>query len=367
MRIELVRRPQHSILFSALSPFIALALTLVFGAILFALLGKNPAATMYVFFIEPLTQMWSLHELALKAAPLIMIGVGLSVCYLSNNWNIGAEGQFTIGAIAGSILPVVYPQFQNAFTLPLMLLMGMAGGALYAAIPAFLKVKFNTNEILTSLMLVYVAGLFLDWMVRGPWRDPQGHGFPQTIQFSDAATLPEIFPQSGNANWGIVIAIAAALVLWFVLGRTLKGFEVKVIGESPRAGRFAGFSAARMVFFSFIISGALAGLAGICEVAGNVNQLQPVISPGYGFTAIIVAFLGRLNPLGIVAAGLVLGLSYLGGEAAQVALGVSDKAARVFQGMLLFFVLASDTLILYQIRLVRSRKAAGEGAVAGHA
>jgi len=367
MRIELVRRPQHSVLFSVLSPFIALVLTLIFGAILFALLGKNPAATMYVFFIEPLTQVWSLHELALKAAPLIMIAVGLSVCYLSNNWNIGAEGQFTIGAITGSILPVMYPEFQNAFTLPLMLLMGMAGGALYAAIPAFLKVRFNTNEILTSLMLVYVAGLFLDWMVRGPWRDPQGHGFPQTIQFSDAATLPEIFPQSGNANWGIVIAIAAALILWFVLGRTLKGFEVKVIGQSPRAGRFAGFSAARMVFFSFIISGALAGLAGICEVAGNVNQLQPVISPGYGFTAIIVAFLGRLNPLGIVAAGLVLGLSYLGGEAAQVALGVSDKAARVFQGMLLFFVLASDTLILYQIRLVRSRKAAGEGAVASHA
>jgi len=367
MRIELVRRQQHSVLFSALSPFIALALTLIFGAILFAILGKNPATTMYVFFIEPLTQVWSIHELALKAAPLIMIGVGLAVCYLSNNWNIGAEGQFTIGAIAGSILPVMYPEFQNAFTLPLMLLMGMVGGALYAAIPAFLKVRFNTNEILTSLMLVYVAGLFLDWIVRGPWRDPHGHGFPQTIQFSDAATLPDLFPESGNANWGIVIAVIAALILWFVLGRTLKGFEVKVIGESPRAGRFAGFSAGRMVFFSFIVSGALAGLAGICEVAGNVNQLQPVISPGYGFTAIIVAFLGRLNPIGIIIAGLVLGLSYLGGEAAQVALGVSDKAARVFQGMLLFFVLASDTLILYRIRFVRSRKRAGREAVAGHA
>jgi simple sugar transport system permease protein len=367
MRIELVRRPQHSVLFSVLSPFIALALTLIFGAILFAILGKNPATTMYVFFIEPLTQLWSIHELALKAAPLIMIAAGLAVCYLSNNWNIGAEGQFTIGAIAGSILPVMYPQFQNAFTLPLMLLMGMAGGALYGAIPAFLKVRFNTNEILTSLMLVYVAGLFLDWVVRGPWRDPHGHGFPQTIQFSDAATLPDLFPESGNANWGIVIAILAALILWFVLGRTLKGFEVKVIGESPRAGRFAGFSTGRMVFFSFIVSGALAGLAGICEVAGNVNQLQPVISPGYGFTAIIVAFLGRLNPLGIIIAGLVLGLSYLGGEAAQVAIGVSDKAARVFQGMLLFFVLASDTLILYQIRLVRSRERASGKAVAGHA
>jgi simple sugar transport system permease protein len=204
-------------------------------------------------------------------------------------------------------------------------------------------------------------------MVRGPWRDPKGFNFPQTIQFSDAATLPELFPDSGRANWGFVFALVAAVLLWFVLGRTLKGFEVKVIGQSPRAGRFAGFSAARMVFFSFLVSGALAGLAGISEVSGAIGQLRPVISPGYGFTAIIVAFLGRLNPLGIVAAGLVLGLSYLGGEAAQVALGMTDKAARVFQGMLLFFVLASDTLILYRIRIAWRHKAAAGEVAHGHA
>lgn len=360
MRIELEKRPQHSVLFSVLSPFIALALTLAFGAVLFALLGKNPVTALYVYFISPLTEVWQLHELAVKAAPLILIGVGLSVCYRSNNWNIGAEGQFIAGALAGSILPVMLPDFQNWTVLPLMLIMGMIGGALYAAIPALLKVRFNTNEILTSLMLVYVAQLFLDWMVRGPWRDPQGHGFPQTIQFSDAATLPMLSPQSGNATWDIVFALVAAVVVWFFMARTVKGFEVKVIGQSPRAGRFAGFSNARMVFFAFLVSGALAGLAGISEVAGAINQLQPVISPGYGFTAIIVAFLGRLNPLGIVASGFVLALSYLGGEAAQTAIGVSDKTARVFQGALLFFVLASDTLIYYRIRFVTARKAARE-------
>ena len=363
MRIELVKRPQRSALFGAISPLIALALTIVAGAVLFSLLGKNPGTALYYYFIDPLRETWSLHELAIKAAPLILIAVGLSICYLSNNWNIGAEGQFILGAIAGSILPVMFPQFQNALVLPLMLLMGIIGGAAYAAIPALLKARFNTNEILTSLMLVYVAQLFLDWLVRGPWRNPEGFNFPETRTFHQFAVLPEILPASGRANLGFVFAILAAIAVWFMLTRTLKGFEVKVIGQSPRAGRFAGFSQSRMIFFAFLLSGALAGLAGISEVSGAIGQLRPTISPGYGFTAIIVAFLGRLNPLGIVAAGLILALTYLGGEAAQISVGLSDKVVRAFQGMILFFVLACDTLILYRIRIVRPQAAAaGEAA-----
>lgn len=352
MRLELVKRPQRSILFSALSPFIAFALTVIAGAILFALLSINPLTAFYTYFISPITEVWQLHELAIKAAPLILIAVGLSVCFRSNIWNIGAEGQFVFGAIFGSIIPVLYPEMQGPFVLPLMLLMGMAGGAAYAAIPAFLKTRFNTNEILTSLMLVYVAQLFLDWLVRGPWRDPKGFNFPQTVQFNPSAVLPELMPMSGRANLGFVFALVAAVLVWILMSRMLKGFEIRVLGSSPRAGRFAGFSFNRLVFFAFMLSGALAGLAGISEVSGAIGQLQPSISPGYGFTAIIVAFLGRLNPLGIVAAGLVLGLTYLGGEAAQSVLGISDKVARVFQGMLLFFVLGCDTLIHYRIRLV---------------
>ena len=361
MRIELVKRPERSALFAALSPFIALALTLVAGAIMFSLLGKNPVEALYYYFVDPLREVWSLHELAVKAAPLILIAVGLSICYLSNNWNIGAEGQFIIGAITGSILPVMFPEFQSWIVLPLMLLMGILGGAAYAAIPAFLKVRFNTNEILTSLMLVYVAQLFLDWMVRGPWRNPEGLNFPETRNFNPSAVLPEIWSASGRAHWGFVFAIVAAVALWFVLTRTLRGFEIMVLGQSPRAGRFAGFSSSRMVFFAFLLSGGLAGLAGISEVAGAIGQLRPTISPGYGFAAIIVAFLGRLNPLGIIAAGLVLALSYLGGEAAQISIGVSDKVVRAFQGILLFFVLACDTLLLYRVRFVRTTAAkAGE-------
>jgi simple sugar transport system permease protein len=352
MRLELVKRPQRSMLFSMLSPFIAFALTMAAGAILFALLGVNPFTAFHIYFIEPVSQVWQLHELAIKAAPLILIAVGLSVCYKANIWNIGAEGQFILGGIVGSIIPVMFPTFESPIVLPLMLLLGMAGGAAYAAIPAFLKTRFGTNEILTSLMLVYVAQLLLDWMVRGPWRDPQGHGFPQTVQFNNSAILPELMPMSGRANWGFVFALLAAVLIWILMSRMLKGFEVRVLGSSPRAGRFAGFGINRMVFFAFLLSGALAGLAGISEVSGAINQLQPVISPGYGFTAIIVAFLGRLNPLGIVAAGLVLALTYLGGEAVQSALGISDKVARIFQGMLLFFVLGCDTLIHYRIRLI---------------
>ncbi|OJF91099.1 ABC transporter permease [Pararhizobium antarcticum] len=364
MRIELEKRPKISTLFSILSPFIALILTIIAGAIMFMLLGKNPLDALYSFFVEPLLEVWSLHELAIKAAPLILIAVGLSVCYRSNNWNIGAEGQFIMGAIAGSILPVVFYEWHSPLVLPLMLLMGMLGGALYAGIPAFLKAHLNTNEILTSLMLVYVAQLFLDWLVRGPWRNPDGMNFPETRTFAAEAILPELL-SSGRTHWGFVFAILAAILVWFMMRYTLKGLEISVLGQSERAGRFAGFSSRKMIWFSMMLSGACAGLAGIAEVSGAIQQLRPVISPGYGFTAIIVAFLGRLNPLGIIAAGLVLALTYLGGEAAQLSIGVSEKVTRVFQGLLLFFVLSCDTLIHYKIRVIWS-KLGGTAVDGGH-
>jgi len=356
MRIQLVRRPQHSALMAAVSPLIALVLTALLGAILFWALGKPPGAALYAYFIEPLTEIWSLHELAIKATPLIIIAVGLSVAYLSNNWNIGAEGQFIMGGIAGSLVPILLPQFQSVLTLPLMMVLGVLGGMAWGAIPAVLKARFNANEILTSLMLVYVAQLFLDWLARGWLRDPNGYAFPGSIRFSPAATLPEIMPSQGGAHSGLLFALVAAVALWLVMGRTLKGFEVKVLGASPRAGRFAGFSTRKMTMFAFLVSGGLAGLAGIAEVSGAIGQLRETISPGYGFTAIIVAFLGRLNPIGAIVAGFVLALTYLGGEAAQMSLEISDKIARVFQGMLLFLVLACDTLIYYRVRFLGSRE-----------
>jgi ABC-type uncharacterized transport system permease subunit len=357
MRLELVKRPQASRKMSVISPLIAVGLTVIFAGVAFAFQGHAPSTGVYYFFIEPLVEGWSREELVVKATPLILIAVGLSVAFLSNNWNIGAEGQFTIGAIAGSILPIMAPGFENYATLPLMLVMGAAGGALFAMIPALLKVRFGTNEILTSLMLVYASTLFLDWIVRSVWRDPMAFGFPNTISFSELATLPMI--GTGRLNVSAIIALVVVILLAIVLSRTLKGFEIRVIGESPRAGAFAGFSAKRMTIFAFAVSGALAGLAGIMEVASMIGKLQPAISPGYGFTAIIVAFLGRLNPIGIFIAGFVVALSYLGGEAIQTSLQVSSKMAQVLQGVLLLSVLACDTLILYRIRLVRSHAQAG--------
>jgi simple sugar transport system permease protein len=359
MRIELEKRPQASKLYGLLSPLLALVLTLIAGVIMFVLLGKDPFEALSAFFVEPLLEVWSLHELAIKAAPLILIAVGLSVCYRSNNWNIGAEGQFTMGAITGSILPIVFYDWHSPLVLPLMLVMGAIGGAMFAAIPALLKAHFNTNEILTSLMLVYIAQLFLDWLVRGAWRDPAGMNFPVSRDYMPDAVLPAIWEESGRAHWAFVFAIVAALLVWFMMKYTLRGFEIVVLGQSERAGRFAGFSSKKMIWFSFLFSGALAGLAGISEVSGSIGHLQPAISPGYGFTAIIVAFLGRLNPLGIIASGLVLALTYLGGEAAQLSIGVSDKVTRVFQGLLLFFVLSCDTLIAYKIRIIWSRVRGG--------
>lgn len=352
MRLELVRRSDPSRLMALLSPLVAVALTVATTFVVLAFYGADPLRGLFIYFVAPLTEGWSREELVVKATPLILIAVGLAIGYLSNNWNIGAEGQFTVGAITGSMLPVLLPEFQNFATLPLMLVMGALGGAAYAMIPALLKTRFGTNEILTSLMLVYVALLFLDWAVRGPWRDPRAYGFPNTIGFSDAAMIP--FIGSGRLNASSIVALIVVLVLAVVFARTLKGFEIRVLGESPRAGAFAGFSAKRMTIFAFAVSGGLAGLAGIMEVASVIGKLQPVISPGYGFTAIIVAFLGRLNPIGILIAGFVIALSYLGGEAIQSGLQVSSKMAQVLQGTLLFYVLACDSFILYKLRLVLS-------------
>ena len=352
MHLVLERRAERSVLVALASPLIAIALTLATMAILFALLGKNPVTALAVYFVEPLTDAYTLQEIAVKATPLVMIAVGLSLCYLANVWNIGAEGQFIIGAVAGSWLAVrTQGTDAGAWVLPCMLMLGALGGALYAMIPAICRVRFGANEILVSLMLVYVADLLMDYLVRGPWRDPHGLNFPTTAEFDPVATVPALI-EGSRLHAGAILALIVVLLAAGLLGRTLKGFEIRVVGAAPKAAAFAGFDARRLVLFCFAVSGALAGLAGIIEVAGPIGHLQPGISPGYGFTAIIVAFLGRLNPLGVLVAGLFLALTVIGGEGAQIALKVPLDLTKVFQGILLFYVLACDSLILHRIRLV---------------
>lgn len=332
------------------TPPLAVAMTIVAGAALFAALGFDPLASLHAFFIEPLSSTRGLGELIVKATPLVTIAVGLAIGFRAGVWNIGAEGQLTLGAICGGGVALAFHGEGGPWLLPLMIIAGGAGGALWAAIPAFLRTRFNANEILVSLMLTYVAGLLLSFLVHGPYRDPDGFAFPESRLFDEWALYPTLIPGT-RVHLGALFALVAVAAGWLLVKRSFIGFQIKVIGLTPAAASYAGFSQNRIVWITLMLSGGLAGLAGLGEVAGPIGQITPAISPGYGFTAIIVAFLGRLNPVGILFAGLMVALSFIGGESAQIALGLPKAVTGVFQGMLLFFLLASDVLIRYRVRL----------------
>ncbi|MGU3537308.1 ABC transporter permease [Methylobacterium sp. A54F] len=353
MRLDLTPRPRRSAVMEALSPLLAFGAAVLVGGVAVAAYGVSPAAAFATYFLTPLSEAWSLADIAQKAAPLALIATGLAFCYRAGLWNIGAEGQFVVGGLAGGWIGVATHGATGAtfWVLPLMLATGTLAGLAYAMIPALLRVRLGVSEILTSLMLVYVAELLLDYMARGPLRDPAGYNFPQSVTFDEAARLPYLM-EGDTLHAGTLIGLAAVVLATFVLARTLFGFEVRVVGASPRAARFAGFSDARLTLAAFAISGGAAGLAGIAEVAGRIGQLQPTISPGYGFTAIIVAFLGRLSPPGILAASAVIALTSIGGEAAQIDLKLPLDLTRAFQGLLLALVLGADVLARYRVRLV---------------
>jgi general nucleoside transport system permease protein len=338
------------------SPVLALLLTAAISGAIFAFMGRPPFLTVYTFLISPLLATGGIEALAVKSAPLIMMGVGLSLAYRANVWNIGTEGQFTLGAIAAGTIALSFPEAPAALLFPGLIVAEVAGGVAYALIVAWLRTRFNANEILTSLMLAYIGQYLLVYLVTGPLRDPDGFGFPQTALFSDAAAGPRLV-ESTNLHFGIVLAPIVAALAFVVLTRTTFGFQLRVLGQAPRAAKFAGFSEDRLIWLAMAISGGLAGLAGMFEVTGTQGQLSTNISPGYGFTAIIVAFLGRLNPAGVVPAGLLLALTYLGGDAAQINLGLSNSITGIFQGILLFCLLGSDVLILNRL-VWRRRKVA---------
>jgi simple sugar transport system permease protein len=338
-----------------LSPVLAAALSAAAMFVLFALLGRNPAQAIAILFASPLSSTDNLSELALKATPLLLCAIGIAIGVRAQVWNIGAEGQFTMGAIAGGGVALALGGGDHAYVLPLMLVAGIAGGAAWAGIPALLKTRFNAHEILTTLMLTYVAIQFLSYLVHGPWQDPQGFSFPQTRQFADDATMPLLVPGT-RLHAGALAALATVPLAWLLLGRTLMGFQLRVVGLAPAAARYAGFSDSRAVWFCLLVSGGLAGLAGIFEVAGPVGQLTQSISPGYGFAAIIVAFLGRLNPIGILLASLLMALLYLGGEQLQVSMQVPTAVTGVVQGMLLFFLLGCDVLIHFRVAVSPARQ-----------
>jgi ABC-type uncharacterized transport system permease subunit len=349
MGIRLEPRPEPSRLMGWLSPLFAAAATLVVGFVLFGLLGKNPFTAFYVFFVKPIENLYGVGELLLKASPLMLCAVGLAAGYRANVWNIGAEGQLTLGAICGGGVALALQDSGSFWVLPLMLVAGALGGMLWAAIPAWLKTRFNANEILVSLMLVYVATLTLALLVNGVWRDPEGFNFPQSKMFVDVSLLPNLLPGT-RLNVGFLLALAVVAAAWVFMRKSLIGFQMRVAGLAPAAANYAGISSRRTVWLGMLIGGATAGLAGIGEAAGPIGQLLPVISPGYGFAAIIVAFVGRLHPFGILLSSLLMSLLYLGGEAAQINLSLPSAVTGLFQGTLLFFLLAADVFINFRLR-----------------
>ena len=347
--LRLEARPQLSRFWSYGSPLLALLVTVLIGVLLFALLGKDPLKGLLVFFWEPIKSGYALGELMVKATPLLIIALGLAVCFRSNVWNIGAEGQFVFGALAAGGVALVADKGTGPWIVPVILLAGVMGGMVWAGIVALLRDRFNANEILVSLMLVYVAILLLGYMVNGPWKDPLGYNFPQSKTFEAVTQVPRMFKGS-RVSIGLLIALAGVAALWVFLFRTRAGFAQQVGGLAPAAARYAGFSARRAVWIALLVSGGAAGLAGALEVAGPIGQLTPYVPAGYGFAAIIVAFVGRLHPVGMVFSAILMSMFYIGGELAQSRLGLPKSLTGVFQGLLLFTLLACDTLIAYRIR-----------------
>jgi simple sugar transport system permease protein len=341
------------------APLIAAAAMLATSFLIFGFLGKDPMHALYVFFVQPLGSLYGWGELALKATPLALCGLGLALGFSANVWNIGAEGQLTLGAVCGGGVALYWGEALGAWALPIILLTGIAGGAAWAAIPAYLRTRFNASEILVSLMLVYIAQLLLAYLLHGIWRDPAGFNFPQSRTFDDRILLPLLY-QGQRANLAFPLMLTLAVASWVFSTRLFAAYRMRVGGLAPAAAAYAGFSERRNVWLALLIGGGAAGLAGVCEVVGPIGRLQTGISPGYGFAAIIVAFVGRLHPAGIVLAALLMSLLYLGGESVQLELQLPAAVTGLFQGMLLFYLLAADLFVDFRLRHVPFARPAHE-------
>ena len=347
--LKLEPRPETSRFWTAASPILALLITIVIGVILFAALGKDPVRGLQVFFWEPIKSSYALGELMVKATPLLIIALGLAVCFRSNVWNIGAEGQFVLGAVCAGGVALLADKDTGRWIFVAVIVAGILGGMAWAGLTALLRDKFNANEILVSLMLVYVADMVLSYLVFGPWKDPAGYNFPQSKSFEAVTRIPKLM-EGSRVSIGLLLGLVGAVGLWVFLFRTRAGFAQQVGGLAPAAARYAGFSSRRALWTALLASGGAAGLAGALEVAGPIGQLTPYVPAGYGFAAIIVAFVGRLHPLGIVFSAILMSMFYIGGELAQSRMGLPKSITGVFQGLLLFSLLACDTLMLYRVK-----------------
>jgi simple sugar transport system permease protein len=356
---RLERRPAPSKLMRVTAPLIAAVAMVITGAIVFSALGQRPGEALYLFFIDPISSTYGIGELLVKATPLLLCALGLALGFRANVWNIGAEGQLTLGAIVGGGVTLFWGEALGVFAIPAILIAGALGGMAWAAIPAWLRTRFHTSEILVSLMLVYIAQFLLVYLLHGSWRDPEGFNYPQSKVFPDNTALPAL-AEGVRANIAFIIALVLAALSWVFSSKTFAGYRMLVAGLAPSGAAYAGFSDKRNIWLALLLGGGAAGLAGICEVAGPIGRLQLSISPGYGFAAIIVAFVGRLHPVGIVLSSLLMSLLYLGGESVQLSLQLPSAVTGLFQGTLLFYLLAADLFVGFRLRLARQPSPAAE-------
>ena len=347
--LKLEARPQPSAAWSFGSPVLALMITVMMGTLMFMALGKDPIKGLEMFFWLPIKSGYAIGELLVKATPLLIIALGLAVCFRSNVWNIGAEGQYVMGAIFAGGVALLADKSTGGWIVVPIILAGVIGGMVWASITAVLRDRFNANEILVSLMLVYVAVQLLSFVVGGPWKDPNGFNFPQSKTFEATTRIPRLF-EGSRLSIGVLLAVIGVVGMWIFLFRTRAGFAQQVGGLAPAAARYAGFSSRKALWTALMISGGAAGLAGALEVAGPIGQLTPYVPAGYGFAAIIVAFVGRLHPVGMVFSAILMSMFYIGGEMAQSRLGLTKSLTGVFQGLLLFSLLACDTLVNYRLK-----------------
>lgn len=353
MRIQFEKRTDQNKFLNFLIPLISFLLALLFNALILILFGIDPLQAYAVMVKGSLGSTYAITETLVKAIPLMLTGLGVSIAFHMHFWNIGAEGQLAMGGIAAAFVALfLQDAIPSWLMLPTMFLFGMLAGAIWGLIPAGLKASLGVNEILTTLMMNYIATLLVEYLYLGPWRDPQGFGFPGTAQFPQSAWLPRL---SGRVHIGILFALAGAALLWFILKHTKLGYEIRLIGENPKAARYSGINIAKNVIIVMLLSGGLAGIAGMAEVSGISRRLYTGLTVGYGYTAIIVAWLANLNPWGIIVVAFLMGALIVGGDQIQIAMQTPAAVAEILQGAILFFMLGGSIFNRYKIRVVRKK------------
>lgn len=346
---KISKRQEPLVWSSCLILFGALFLSLAVSAFMLALQDKPPIAGIALLFKGAFGSLWAVQDCLIKAIPIYLCSLGVAVAFRLQIWNIGAEGQFALGAIGATWVALQFPGLPWFILLPGMLAMSLVTGGIWGLIPALLKLHMRANEIIVTLMFNYLAILFLDYLVYGPWKDPISYGFPMTREFPASAIVGKI--GDTGLNWGILLCLVSGIVIWIFFRYTRLGYEFKASGENIRAAKYAGLPYSRLVILAMVLSGVLAGWAGFLEASATINRLQPGIIVGYGYTAIVVAWLARLNPIYIGVASFLLAGLRVGLENLQLDLQVPAAFGGIMEGLILLTVLSGSFFIDYRIRL----------------